>query len=344
VHRSTTITTTKKGEKTVNAKKSQQGRLAKASFFIVTFALFSFISAVFAAEVRIVTWNTKDLFSVNDVKNRKDDLKKMAETVKPDILCIQEVTSLAIVQEVRKVMELNDYHVAASDFVQSDSQHRNAFEVAIISKYPFTQVIEYDPSPDNREDEGDPEEISLEPMLKIGIRDVGTSRGYLWARIDEVKLTVAVVHLKSSVGRKGWADRGNAEKRELVAAAVAAGVNEDKDLFKGYSFLVAGDFNVGHSDQEKNGDDLEADCYSNCGNKDRYDETHALLSEGLVSELKMKNLALHITDSTYPSYPGSPIDNIYLDGASLNKFSNATKSSEAFGSDHVPVWTVFTLQ
>ena len=146
------------------------------------------------------------------------------------------------------------------------------------------------------------------------------------------------------MGRKCWADRGDADKRELVAAAVAAGVNEDKNFFPSYSSLIAGDFNVGHTDKKKNGINLEENCYTNCVGKDLYDDTHELLGEGLVSGLKMKNLVLSIPDSTYPSYLGSPIDNIYVTGAFVDRFSIVSKSMDTFGSDHVPVWTVLTLQ
>ncbi len=117
---------------------------------------------------------------------------------------------------------------------------------------------------------------------------------------------------------------------------------EDIGLFPGYSFIVAGDFNVGHSDAGKNGTDLTADCCYNCTGKDRYDETHALLSSGLVSGLKMKNLTLPITTSTFPSYPGSPIDNIYVEGADRANFSDTQKGTSKYGSNHLPVWTVLT--
>ena len=249
------------------------------------------LAPALAGDVRIVTWNVKDIFSASDVAARASDLANMAAEIKPDILCLEEVTSLSVVEAIAKKMHLNDFHVACSDFAQSDAPNRNAFEVAIVSRYPFTQVIEYDPSLDNQEDEDDPEELKLTPPKKLGIEGSGGSRGCLWARIDDVKLTVAVVHLKSSLGNVGAPDAGNARKREYVVSAVAAGVNEDIAYFPGFSFIVLGDFNVGHSDTKKNGISVAADCHQNCGaNEDRYDETHALLGAGLVGSLKMKVL------------------------------------------------------
>ena len=123
-------------------------------------------------------------------------------------------------------------------------------------------------------------------------------------------------------------------------AAVAESVLLDSMYYPDYSYLVLGDFNVGHSDSKKNGTKLNKDCYSNCGSKDLYDETHAILIEGIIGNLRMKNLTMAIPDSTYPTYAGSPIDNIYVSGAFVNRFSDAMKGSNTFGSDHLPVWVV----
>lgn len=297
---------------------------------------------LWAEDVRIVTWNVKDILDTGDVTSRRTDLKNMANALEPDVLVIQEITSQLVAERIRDRMELTGYHVACSDFVQSDNANRSAFEVAIISRWPMQQVIEYDPSTDNNDDD-DPEELPLEPLLKIGIEAVRTSRGYLWARIDDIKLTVAVVHLKSSRGRSGSTDKSNAKKRELVAAAVALGVNEDIGLFPDYSFVCLGDLNVGHTDVKKNGTDLDDDCFSNCSGRDRYDETHALLRGGLVGGLTMRNVVLSRTTSTFPAFRGTPIDNIYVTGALEDEFSDAEVGTNTFGSDHLPVVTVLTI-
>ncbi len=311
--------------------------------------LYLFITALFACTapttgegVRIVTWNVKDCMKVADVEQRANDFKTAFEELQPEILLIQEVTSQAVVERIAKKMglDLNIWSIAVSDFAQSDGAHRGAFEVAIISKFPFTQVIEYDPSPDNSGD--DPEELSLDPVAKIGIRDVRTSRGFLWANIADINLTIFVVHLKSSLGRTGLRDASNAEKRELVTAAVAVGVLEDLQFFPGYAHLVAGDFNVGCDDDKKNGSDLKVDCFAIDCDADRYDETHALLGAGLVGDLRMTNVVLPFaTTSTFPSFGGSPIDNIYVTGPLSRRFRDTKIIEKTFNSDHRPVLTVF---
>jgi endonuclease/exonuclease/phosphatase family metal-dependent hydrolase len=290
--------------------------------------------------IRIATWNVKDIFTVEDVRTRSETLRRMAEEVKPDILCIQEITSHSIAGEIKKVMGFEEYHIACSDFVQSDGANRSSFEVAVLSKFPITEILEFDRSPDNVEE--DPPEESLIPPEIEGIGEANFSRGFLWVRIDDLKITLSVVHLKSSTGLDGLADSSNAIKREICISAVADRVLEDQETLPEYTSVVLGDFNVGHSDLDKNGADLTEDCYDNCMGRDGYDETHALLSVGLVRNLMMKNMAISITQTTFPGFEGSPIDNIYVVGPSDNKFSAATLGTNTYGSDHLPVWTEFT--
>lgn len=56
----------------------------------------------------------------------------------------------------------------------------------------------------------------------------------------------------------------------------------------------------------------------------------------------MINLAKEITVSIYPSYPGSPIDNMYADGKNKTSFRKATRVNNTFGSDPVPEYTYYS--
>ena len=304
------------------------------------------VSSARAEEAVIALWNGEELFDVSKVEERREQLLQFAREVKPDLLLLDEVCSLEVVEKVREVMELDGYHVACSDFNQRDDLQYNSFEVAILSRYPLTRVIEFDQSPDNGPytDRGEPNELPLsaESMFKQGIQNAVVSRGFLWARIDALKLTLCLTHLKSSWGGGGAeADLRNAMKREYVAAAMAMSVLDDLKKFPGHSCLVAGDLNVGATDTKKNGVDLDID--STSGEGDSYDETHALLSKGLVEGLRMKNLTLNVGE-TYDStdFVGTgPIDNLYVAGPHADHFSEAVKTAQTFGSDHFAVWTVF---
>jgi endonuclease/exonuclease/phosphatase family metal-dependent hydrolase len=166
------------------------GRLWRA---LSVAALLSLVGVLDGAPVRIVSWNVREAFRPQDVTSRSQDFARASQALEPDVLLVQEVVSRSVVEASRTAMGLEGFHVACSDFVQSDAPNHNAFEVAIVSRFPFDQVIEFDPSPDNSE-EDDPPEAALEPLTKIGIEEVGTSRGFLWAEIGELSLTVAVVN------------------------------------------------------------------------------------------------------------------------------------------------------
>jgi len=313
--------------------------------WLVAVCVALFVSTGWAQkQIKIATWNVKDVFTVEDVKVRQADFRAAAKSLKPDVLLLQEVTSYRVADAVRQAMGLKGYHVACTDFVQSDNPNRQNFEVAVLSRYPFSQVLEYDLTPDNAEEKDeDPPETRLEPPAGLPLAKVGVSRGFLWVSIEDIQMNISVVHLKSSLGLTGKADAKNAQQREIVAAAVAASAAGDLTKFPDYALLVGGDFNVGHSDRKKNGKSLQEDFYTGDPKKDGYDDTHALLSKGIVGHLRMKNLALGIMESTYPEYPGSPIDNIYVAGKGVERFAPARKAARTFGSDHTPVWTTFQL-
>lgn len=174
----------------------------KIRFSIALFIVFIQTTTTMAAETRIATWNVREVFNVDSVTIRARDFYRFAKRVKPDILCLQEVTSLNVVEAIRDAMHLKGYYIACSDFNQRDDQRYNSFEVAVISKFPISSILEYDPLPDN-ELKLDPQEIKLQPSWELGMPAMLTYRGFLWLKIEKPKLTLVVTHLKSSRGYVG---------------------------------------------------------------------------------------------------------------------------------------------
>lgn len=296
-----------------------------------------------AAEIRVATWNVHEGFTPAGIAKRKQQLREFASAVRPDVLILEEVVTPTVAIAVRDAMGLDGYYVACSNFNPSDEPDFTALEVAVLSRWPFTQVIEYDPTPDNNLAEGDPDELPVSASLKLGIpapTDLAGTRGFLWARIADVRLTVVGVHLKSSRGVDGEADRENARRREFVAAAVAESVGQDLRLFPDHTAVVAGDMNVGHSDP-KNGRDLTRDDLATTAMTDGYDETHAILLE--LGGVRMTNLMQHISETTFPTFPSTPIDNMYVVGPAAARFAPATMLAETYGSDHRPVMSSVEL-
>lgn len=296
-----------------------------------------------AAEVRVATWNVHEGFTPAGIAERKQQLREFAAVVRPDVLILEEVVTPAVATAVRDAMGLDGYYIACSNFNPSDEPDFTALEVAVLSRWPFTQAIEYDPTPDNDLAEGDPDELPISASLKLGIpvpADLQGTRGFLWVRIADLRLTVIGVHLKSSRGIDGEADRENARRREFVAAAAAESVAQDLRLFPDHTTVVAGDLNVGHSDP-KNGRDLARDDLTTTAATDGYDETHAILLE--LGGVRMTNLMRHISDTTFPAFPSTPIDNIYVAGPAAARFAPAEMLAETYGSDHRPVVSTVKL-
>ena len=277
--------------------------------------------------ITVATWNTAFIDrAVSDL-----DLAGFVEEVDFDVLLVNEIKTQDDLDQLKSEMNRDDNDTAISSFGRGS----NNLEVGIISRFPITDIIEFDRSLDNS---GNIEEVRLERVDRRGIANVGVGRGFLVAKVPELKLFVIVTHLKSSRGASGASDRENAQKRELVAAAVAKEVVQLRQDNPDYSVLFGGDLNVGVSDDDKNGNNLADD------KTDGYDDTHAILSNGIIDGLRMKSLASNL-GSTFVGSDGirdyiqaGAIDVLYIDGPLAAQFKVARDTSNSFGSDHLAVF------
>jgi endonuclease/exonuclease/phosphatase family metal-dependent hydrolase len=297
------------------------------------------VASLYAADQLVVaTWNAGMIDRPVSALN----LSGFAAEIDADILVLNEVKTVENLQQIRLALGREDDFVAISSF-ENGSEN---LEVGIISRFPLAEVVEFDPTPENGQLV--PEQRILERVNLPGIANVVTERGFLVARVPSQNLFVIATHLKSSRGATGNPDRSNAQKRELVAAAIATHVNHLLEDFPQATIFVLGDFNVGVSDANKNGSNLTTDGVS--GGQDKYDETHALLKDGLIDDLRMKCLAdglpeTFVGDDDVPDFVGSgAIDVIYVAGAGLEGFAAAKRASTRFGSDHRAVFTTSITQ
>jgi len=107
--------------------------------------------------------------------------------------------------------------------------------------------------------------------------------------------------------------------------------------YSGWSYVVAGDFNVAPSDAMKVGTDLELRCQTTkCTG---YDQTHALFSSGLVDNFSMRNLVVGLGSSyAKKRYSSSPVDNIYVMGPRFDETRKVlAERGDTFGSDHYTI-------
>ena len=296
---------------------------------VTTIGLFLVVSTSVADQpLTIATWN------VAQIDRRIEDLEidEFLQEVDFDVLLVNEIKTQDDLDSLKAAMDREEYFTAISSFESGNGN----LEVGIISRFPLSEITEFDRSPDNFGNGIN--ERRLERVTLDGIADVGVGRGFLVAKIPTLDLYVIVTHLKSSRGDSGRRDLSNAQKRELVAAAIANHVLEILEDSPTSTVIVAGDFNVGVSDEEKNGTDLGDD------RNDGYDDTHALLAGGLIDGLSMRSLAKHL-DSTFvdehnrPVFPDAgAIDVLYVTGSLSPYFRNAESTTKSHGSDHLAVF------
>src|SRR3954465_13017188 len=103
------------------------------------FASLGLIGLASAEEGRSATWNVRNANTVENVKLRSDQFREAGDEVRPDVLMLQEVNSLAVVKEIGKAMGLEGYHAACSNFAPGDPPDFTGLEVGILSRYPLSR-------------------------------------------------------------------------------------------------------------------------------------------------------------------------------------------------------------
>ncbi len=302
--------------------------------------------------LRVVTWNVFK-GTDSDVARRKGALIAAGKTIKPDVLVLEEVTSLSAAKDIGRFMGMGDADIVISDWSDDDAEWFEALEVAVISNLPIVSVTEFETTSLNgrvpQSHSGHHAIPSAEDLLTVplavnkNITNLGF-RGVLRVELPG-ELVVYGVHLKSGTPeacRLAEEDRpsddifaqlvaagriSNAEQRENVISATVHLANQD--IAAGKSALILGDFNIPLNEPSRTGSDLELsgeECVAltscepkafpdTCPASEGYDETHWILQSGFIEGTKYKAL----TDGLGRTYiktvfADSPIDNIYIAG------------------------------
>ncbi|MDE0332614.1 MAG: hypothetical protein OXL41_12160 [Nitrospinae bacterium] len=302
----------------------------------LTCSLLACASPVQSASLTVITWNAARLEGTD-----LEGFGKYVRKIKPDVVVLQELLDKKQVERLIQQAGISHWNARLSNFSKdSIKKPSKKLEVAILSPHEIGTVFEADPYMDADTKEMHVREVELRVPLfvpKDQHRNKGL-RGWLWVEIPTLKIAVAAIHLKSAGGENGKRDELNSFKRENVVAALADKIVNDSRKRKEWSYLVAGDFNVAPGDVNKVGVDLDLRCKA----QDQclqYDQTHAILSSGLVQGLAMRNLTVGLGRSFVdPQYAASPIDNIYATGPFFDETSKLiAERSAAFGSDHYAI-------
>ncbi len=280
------------------------------------------------AEMTIAIWNIDG----THFSDRSDQYKQFKAEVNPDIIILNELLSHQMNIDFLSQAGFSNWRSVTSEF-SKDTEKKSYYklEVGVASRYEITNMVEYDPRPANDNDNND-HPITIPSYIPEGQRGMKPYRGFILTEIPEKKLAIVAVHLKSSVGKSGKKDEKNSQKREIIIGAAMEAVATHKRIHEGWSYIVAGDFNVAPGDVNKTGYDFNAKCITNdCSG---YDQTHAIASGAYTEGISMTNVVAFAGRSyTKGNFINSPIDNIYVTG-SLFDGKYAVKKFGPYGSDH----------
>lgn len=292
-------------------------------------------AAAQAGTLTVATWNLDGPTGLDD--KRLDGFGAFVKNA--DVVVLEETLGEQQTAEALKRAGLPQWRLAVSDFAKDTLDIYQKQEVAVITRHPIDVTREIDPYPDDDTVQMRAKQFDFDPpaILPMAQRTRKGARGWLWVEIPDLKLVVAAVHLKSSQGATGLKDIDNSYKREAVAAGLGEAIVVDSRMRRDWSYVVAGDFNVAPGDTGKVGPDLNRVCSAdNCMG---FDQTHALLSSGLIDGLLMRNLTVGLANTYVKgAYAKSPIDNIYAMGPIFDRTTKLTvERGDHFGSDHYAV-------
>lgn len=158
------------------------------------------------AKTEIVVWNAQASLE-EKTSERLDDFKSFAETTDPDVIVLIEMSGESSVESFVSQLDWPEVYHITSDLAQLSTNVFFALEMAVISKRPIENVVEYDTSLDGvrpvRTESGSVLDVVTEELLTSnGIPNFGqplarTDRGTIRVDLDN-GLSIFPVHLKSN--------------------------------------------------------------------------------------------------------------------------------------------------
>jgi len=172
-----------------------------------------------ASDLKIVTWNVSPSF-YEALPERKDDFRRLADELKPDILVLVEITGDLELKQIAEYLGWERYFGIATNQSIAKNTAFTALETAIISRIPIKNVVEYDVTLDGHHEVFTekgllPGLVTEEELSSEGIKGFGQTLGNFdrgSMRVDiGGELTIYPVHLKSNRNNECF-DLGDAIK------------------------------------------------------------------------------------------------------------------------------------
>ena len=116
-------------------------------FVIFLFVWFLSLSSQALAQTKIVVWNAQASLE-EKASERLKDYREFANFTNANVIVLIEMSGETSVRDFVETLDWSEAYYVTSDFSKLSTNVFFALEMAVISKHPIQQVIEYDTSPD----------------------------------------------------------------------------------------------------------------------------------------------------------------------------------------------------
>ena len=326
-------------------------------------------SAGGGGRVRIAVWDADLLPDGSPLRARGDAPAKFGEVIDPDVLILYNVPTFAALLKLRDALRLSGYTAAMSNFFcdgMGDGP-KWPLEVAILSRFPIDQAIEFDPPTNQFEScasrgpstEGPvvASHRTLEIPKKLGLRwpVVGGSAkkpghplpgpGYLVVRIDSARVVVGGIRVGLASEYPNADPRAVNAMRQALTASLGAWIWKERNGPGDDHFLAAGDFGVDTGEFLAAGVPLPGNADNN------FDGADTILTQGVIgggpaaqgghddgqTGLRMANLTRALVVQTVGSEAGPHSGRIYLWSHRPGVFGLARRGQDSYGSHGYPL-------
>ncbi len=320
-----------------------------------------------AGRERIALWDADLMPDGAPMRARTGTLRGFADSVDPDVLVLYDVPTFAALLKLRDDLGLYGYTAVMSNFfcdTPADGP-RWPIELAILSRYPIDQAIEFDPptgQSDGCTQRGpftDGPVVASHQTLVVpagyglhwpDLPGAATKRplpgpGFLVARIDSARSVIVGVHVPLPTEYFHADARAINDMRQAVTASLAEWIWRERNMREDDHFLAAGDFGVDSGVGPRNGE-LPA------GNADNnFDGADTILTQGVIGGgsqarprsdytlggLRMTNLTRALVVQTVGTAQAQHSGRIYLWSHRPGVFGIAQRVQTAYGSRSYPL-------
>lgn len=313
--------------------------------------------------VHVAVWDADLMPGGSPLSVRGHALGGFGDAVNPDVLVVYDVPDFATLLKLRTALHLYGYSVVMSNFFCAGTVKGPKWpaEIAILSRYPIDEAIQFDPPTDQLKNCARPAPFTDGPVaashrrLKVP-RNLAPSwprargrplpgPGFLTARIDSAR--VVVVGVRAALPAENPHASGPAidAMRQAVTASLGAWIWHEKELREDDHFLAAGDFGVDKTTVSPVGNLTPGNA------DDGFDGAAAILTQGVIdgdgatrpgsgnSPGGLRMIDLTRAALARPAEPAeAPRDaRIYLWSHQTGVFGPAERTAIAFGSRGYPL-------